>query len=115
MQVLPYLGKQFPEAQKGFSQQVAHQLGECLIALPGSTERTAARALGVAASFDDPLFVGEQSLIPPVLRSIADWPVSLKMLTRISRRSSLGTLMPQADVCCSAGSMCIVNMGLKSW
>lgn len=55
-----------------------------MIALPGSTERTAARALGVAASFDDPLFVGEQSLIDPFLRSIADWPVSFKMLTRRS-------------------------------
>lgn len=64
MQVLPYLGKQFPEAQKGFSQQVAHQLAECLIALPGSTERTAARALDAAASFDDPLFVGESQLNP---------------------------------------------------
>lgn len=64
MQVLPYLGKEFTEAQKDFGPQVAHQLGECLIALPASTERTAARALDVAASFDDPLFAGKSQLNP---------------------------------------------------
>ncbi len=56
------MGQHFVGAHPGFKQQVSAQLGNCLIALPGSTERTAARALDVVAGIDNPVFTGEDAL-----------------------------------------------------
>ncbi|KAK9866983.1 hypothetical protein WJX84_002095 [Apatococcus fuscideae] len=56
--VLAYLGKTFLESHPSFRHQASFGVANCLIALPGSTDRTAARALQMASTSQEALFAG---------------------------------------------------------